>query len=103
MEESVYSGKGDCVIPDFIVYVYFVSFYSSSHSPLSMSMYLIPLLLHHPLKVSWGLRDTHERKETLEGDQELYQLLLICKRSLLAMRPANSGGEGERPPCPVEV
>jgi hypothetical protein len=30
------------------------------------------------------------------GDQELYQLLLISKCPLLAMRPANGGGEGER-------
>jgi hypothetical protein len=35
----------------------------------------------------------HDRKEALEGDQELYQLLPISKRSLLAMRPANSGRE----------
>jgi hypothetical protein len=46
----------------------------------------------------------HDRKEALEGDQEIYQLLLISKCSLLVMRPANSGGERERlPPCPVEV
>ncbi len=44
-----------------------------------------------------------DRKEALEGDQELYQLLLIRKRPLLSMRPANSGGEGEQLPCPVEV
>ena len=77
--------------------------HSPSHSPLSKSMHLVPLLLHHPLKVSGSLRGTHDRKEALEGDQELYQLLLISKRPLLAMRPANSGGEGERLPCPVEV
>jgi hypothetical protein len=77
--------------------------YSPSHSPLSKSMHLVPLLLHHPLKVSGVFRGTHDRKEILEDDQELDQLLLISKRSLLAMRPANSGGEGERLPCPVEV
>ncbi len=66
-------------------------------------MHLVPLFLHHPLKVSGFFRGTHNREETLEGDQELYQLLLISKRPLLAMRPANSGGEGERLPCPVEV
>jgi hypothetical protein len=66
-------------------------------------MNLVPLLLHHPLKISGGLRGTHHRKEALEGDQELYQLLLIRKRPLLAMRPANGGGEEERLPCPVEV
>jgi hypothetical protein len=49
------------------------------------------------------LRGTHDRKEALEGDQEFYQLLLIRKRPLLSMRPANSEGEGERLPCPVEV
>ncbi len=38
MEESVYSGKGGCVSPDFIVYIYFVSPYSPSHSPHSKSM-----------------------------------------------------------------
>ncbi len=63
------------------------------------------LLLHHPLMVSGFFRGTHNREETLgEGDQELYQLLLISKRPLLAMRPANvGGGEGERLPCTVEV
>jgi hypothetical protein len=103
MEESVYSGKGGCVSPDLVVHVYFVSPYSPSDSPLSKSMHLVPLLLHHPLKVSGVFRGTHDRKETLEGDQELNQLLLISKRPLLAMRPANSGGEGERLPCLVEV
>ncbi len=43
-------------------------------------------------------RGTHRRKETLEGDQVLYQLLLIRKRPLLAMWPANSGGERKRLP-----
>ena len=66
-------------------------------------MYFIPLLLHHPLKVGGVLHGMHDGKEALEGDQELYQLLLIGKRSIPAMRPANSGGEGERLPCPVEV
>ncbi len=97
------SGKGDCVGPYFILDVYLVSCYHPSHFPLSKSMHLVPLLLHHPLKVSGVFRGTHNRKETLEGDQELYQLLLISKRPLLAMRPANGGGEGERLPCPVEV
>jgi hypothetical protein len=55
---------------------------------------------NNPLQIRGGLRGTHDRKEALEGDQELYQLLLISKRPLLAMRPANSGGEGERFPCP---
>ena len=44
-----------------------------------------------------------DREEALEGDQELDELLFVRKRPLLAMRPAGSGGEGERFPCPVEV
>jgi hypothetical protein len=103
MEESVDSGKGGCVGPYVIIYFYLVSSYRPSHSPLSKSVQLVPLLLHHPLKVGGGFRGTHNSEETLEGDQELYQLLLIGKCPLLAMRLANSGGEGERLPCPVEV
>ena len=49
MKKSVDSGKGGCVCPYFIVYVYLVSPYSPSHSPLSKSIYFVPLLLHHPL------------------------------------------------------
>ena len=99
MKKSVDSGKGGCVCPYFIVYVYLVSPYSPSHSPLSKPIHFVPLLLHHPFKIGGGFRGTHHRKEALEGDQKLYQLLLIRKRPLLAMRPANSGGEGERLPC----
>jgi hypothetical protein len=77
MEKSVDIGKGRCVDPYFIIYVYLISSYRPSHSPLPKSMHLVPLLLYHPLKVSGGLRGTHDRKETLKGDQELYQLLLI--------------------------
>jgi hypothetical protein len=43
------------------------------------------------------------REETLERDQELCKLLLIGKRSLLAMRPANGGGEEKRLRCLVVV
>jgi hypothetical protein len=43
-----------------------------------------------------------DRKEALEGDQKLDELLFIGKHPLLAMRPAEVGGEGERLPCPVE-
>ena len=103
MEESVDSGKGSCVGPYFIVYLYSVSSYRPSHSSLPQSVHLVPLLLNHPLEIGGGLRGTYDRKQALEGDQELYQLLFIRKRPLLAMRPANSGGEGERLPCPVEV
>ncbi len=103
MEESVDSGKGGCVSPHVIIYVYLVSSYRPSHSSLPQSVHLVPLLLNHPLEIGGGLRGTHHRKQALEGDQELYQLLFIRKRPLLAMRPANSGGEGERLPCSVEV
>ncbi len=51
MEESVDSRKGGCVGPYFIIYVYLVSSYRPSHSPLSKS-----LLLHHLLKVSGVFR-----------------------------------------------
>ncbi len=44
MEESVDSGKGGCVGPYFIIYVYLVSSYRPSHFPLSKSMHLVPLL-----------------------------------------------------------
>jgi hypothetical protein len=70
-EESVDSGKDGCVGSYFIIYVYLVSSYRPPHSPLSKSMHLVPLLLHHPLKVSRGLRRTHDRKETLKGDQKV--------------------------------
>ncbi len=103
VEEGIDTREGGGVGPHIIPYHYSVSPYCPSNPPLSQSMHLIPLLLHHTLKVSGVLRGTHDRKETLEGDQELDQLLLIRKRPLLAMRPANSGGEGERLPCPVEV
>ena len=49
MKKSVDSGEGGCVCPYFIVYVYLISPYSPSHSPLSKSIYFVPLLLHHPL------------------------------------------------------
>ncbi len=103
MEEGIDSREGGGVGPHIIPYHYSVSPYCPSDLPLSQSVHLVPLLLHHPLKVGGGLRGMHDKKEALEGDQELYQLLLIRKRPLLAMRPANSGGEGERLPCPVEV
>ncbi len=103
VKEGIDSREGGGVAPHIIPYQYYVSPCCPSNPPLSQSVHLIPLLLHHPLKVGGGLRGTHDKKEALEGDQELYQLLLIRKSPLLAMRPANSGGEGERLPCPVEV
>ncbi len=71
MKKSVDSGKGGCVGPYVVVYLYSVSSYSASHSSLPQSVHLVPLLLHHPLKVSGVFRGTHDRKETLEGNQEL--------------------------------
>ncbi len=105
MKKSVDCGKGGCVGAYVVVYLYSVSsyYYSPSDSSLSQSVHLIPLLLYHPLEIGGGLRGTHHREEALEGDQELYQLLFIRRRPLPAMGPANSGGEGERLPCPVEV
>ncbi len=93
-------GRAAVLVP---TYVYSISAYRPSHSPLPKSMHFVPLLFHHPLQIRGGLRGTLDRKEALEGDQELYQLLLISKRPLVAMQPANSGGERERLPCPVEV
>ncbi len=80
-KKSVDSGKGGCVGPYFVLYFYSVSSYSPSHSSLSQAVHFVPLLLYHPLKVSGVLRGAHNREETLEGDQELYQLLLISKHA----------------------
>jgi hypothetical protein len=49
MEEGVDSGKGGCVGPYFVVYFYSVSSY---RPPVPQSIHLVPLLLHHPFKVS---------------------------------------------------
>jgi hypothetical protein len=65
MEESIDSGKGGCVGPYVIIYFYLVSSYRPSHSPLSKSVQLVPLLLHYPLKVGGGFRGMHNREETL--------------------------------------
>ncbi len=87
MEEGIDSREGGGVGPHIIPYYYSVSSYRPSDPPLSQSVHLVPLLLHHPLKVGGGLRGMHNRKEALEGDQELYQLLLIRKRPLLPCGP----------------
>jgi hypothetical protein len=94
VEKGVDSGKGSCIGSYLVVYIYSVSAYRPFHSPLPKSMHFVPRLFHHPLQIRGDVRGTHDRKEALEGDQELYQLLLISKRPLLAMRPANSGGGG---------
>ncbi len=52
VEESVDGGKGGCVGPYLIVYIYSVSFYRPPHSPFFKSIHLVPLLLHHLLKIS---------------------------------------------------
>jgi len=55
VEESIDSGKGGCVGPYVVVYLYPVSAYGPSHSSLPQSIYLVPLLLHHPLEIGmWG-------------------------------------------------
>ncbi len=72
MEKGVDSGKGSCIGPYLVVYFYSISAHSPSHPPLPKSMHFVPLLFHHPLQIRGGLRGTHDRKEALEGDQELY-------------------------------
>jgi hypothetical protein len=46
VEKSVDSGKGGCVGPYFVVYLYPVSAYRPSHSSLPQSSHLVPLLFH---------------------------------------------------------
>ncbi len=79
------------------------SAYRPSNPPLPQSVHFIPLLFHYSLKIGGGLGWADDRKEALEGDQELNELLFIRKRPLLAMQPAGRGGEGQRLACPVEV
>ena len=67
VEEGIDGGKGGCVGPYFIVYVYLVSVYRPSHSPLSQSIHLVPLLLNHSLKIGEGLGGADDRKGALEG------------------------------------
>ncbi len=103
MEEGIGGGKGGCVGSYVVLYVYLVSSYRPSHSSLSKSTHFIPLLFYYSFKIGGGLGGANDREEALEGDQELDKLLFVRKGPLLAMRPAGSGGEGERLPCPVEV
>ncbi len=88
VEEGIDGGKGGCVGPYFIVYIYFVS---------------VPLLFHYSLTIGGGLGWVDDRKEALEGYQKLDELLFVRKRPLLAMRPTGGGGEEQRLPYPVEV
>jgi hypothetical protein len=102
-EEGIDGGKGSGVGTYIVRYIYLVSVYRPSNSPLSQSEHFIPLLFHHSLKIGGGLGGADDRKEALEGDRELNEILFIRKRPLLVMRPAGSGGEGQRLACPVEV
>ncbi len=51
VEEGIDGGKG-CVGPPY--YVYLVSAYRPSNSPLSQSIHLVPLLFHYSLKIGGG-------------------------------------------------
>ena len=65
VEEGIDSREGGGVGPHIIPYHYSVSPYRPSDPPLSQSVYLVPLLLHHPLEIGGGLRGTHDRKQAL--------------------------------------
>ena len=62
VEEGIDSGQSSSVGPHIIPHLYPISSYRPSHSPLSHSVYLIPLLLHYPLEIGGGLCGTHHRK-----------------------------------------
>ena len=47
VEKGIDGGKGGCVGPDIILYVYLVSPYRPSHSSLSKSTHFIPLLFYY--------------------------------------------------------
>jgi hypothetical protein len=96
VEEGIDGGKGSGVGAYIVLYIYFISAYRPSNSPLPQSV-------HYSLKIGGGLGWADDRKEAFEGDQELNELLFIRKRPLLAMRPAGGGRERQRVPCPVEV
>jgi hypothetical protein len=93
VEEGIDGGKGGCVGPYVVFYVYLVSTYRPSYSPLSQSIYFVPLFFHHSLKVGGGLGGANDWEEALKGDQELDELLFVRKCPLLAMRPASGGGK----------
>jgi hypothetical protein len=59
MEESIDSGQCSSVGPHIIPNLDPVSPDRPSYSPLPKSMYLVPLLLYHSLKIGGGLRGTH--------------------------------------------
>ncbi len=66
MEEGINSREGGGVGPHILPYYYSFSPYCTSDPPLSQSVNLVPLLLHHPLKVGGVFRGMHNRKEALE-------------------------------------
>ncbi len=99
MEEGIDCGKGGGVGAYVVVYIYLVSAYRPSHSPLPQSIDFIPLLFHY----CGGLGGADDREEALEGDQELDELLFVPKPPLFAMRAADGRGEGEGLACPVKV
>ena len=77
MEEGIDCWKGGGVGAYVVVYIYLVSAYRPSHSPLPQSIDFIPLLFHYSLKIGGGLGGADDREEALEGDQELDELLFV--------------------------
>ena len=72
VEEGIDGGKGSGVGAYIILYIYLVSPYCPSDSPLRQSVHFIPLLFHYSLEIGGGLGGADDRKEAFEGDQELY-------------------------------
>ncbi len=56
VEESIDGGKGSCVGAYIVLYIYLVSSYCPSDSPLLQSVHFIPLLFHYSLKIG-GVKD----------------------------------------------
>ena len=71
VEEGIDGGKGSGVDAYIVLYIYLVSAYRPSNSPLPQSVHFIPLLFHYSLKIGGGLGGADDREEALEGDQEL--------------------------------
>ncbi len=63
--EGIDGGKGGCVDPYIVFYVYLVSTYSPSRSPLPQSVHFVPLLFYYSFKIGGGLGGTDDRKEAL--------------------------------------
>ncbi len=62
VKKSIDSGQSSSVGPHIIPHLYPVYSYCPSHSPLSQSVYFIPLFFYHPIKIGGVLRGTHYRK-----------------------------------------